>query len=198
MPYVLLKTAKLPVFFSDAEAEAESFKEVAPFGQVPLLFDQEHQVVMAQSAGIAVYAARLAGLDGGADLRVYSQVLQYIELEAELSSFLGKAFYTGAAGSPERTAAWDEAKKKIDIKLQRVVANLGANPWLVSGASSASAADFALATALWLLSQPDLWPTLREEYPALAAHSDRLLYAYPAAAEVYAEMNAWEAYYKRS
>lgn len=196
LPYVMLKATKQDVLFSDQQAEAETFKSEAPFGQLPVFFDRTKGVVMAQSAGIAIYVARICGLDGGSNLRAYSQVLQFIELEAELSSFIGRALYTGESGSDARKAAWEEAKKKIDVKLERVVSILGSNDWL-SSISSPSAADFAVATILWLLSQPDLWPELPSEFPALAAHSKRLLEVYPEASATFEEMNQWEAYYKR-
>ena len=195
LPYVLFRATKTPVHFSDKEAEAELYKDAAPFGQLPVLHDRAHGVVLAQSAGISVYAARLTGLDGGQDLQTYAQVLQYIELEAELSSFLSRALYTGELPtSPERVAAWAEAKKKIDVKLDRVVALLGSREWL---AAAPSAADFALATSFWLLTQPDLFPELKGQYPPLVAHTERLLTLYPEAAAAYTEMNAWEVYYKR-
>ena len=83
-----------------------TYKTTAPFGQLPLLTDKKNGVVMAQSAAIAIYAARIAGLDGGTDLKEYANTLQYIELEQELMQACGKALYTGEEGSKERAEAW--------------------------------------------------------------------------------------------
>eukprot|EP00013_Stygamoeba_regulata_P027601 CAMPEP_0177654340 /NCGR_PEP_ID=MMETSP0447-20121125/14273_1 /TAXON_ID=0 /ORGANISM="Stygamoeba regulata, Strain BSH-02190019" /LENGTH=217 /DNA_ID=CAMNT_0019157969 /DNA_START=77 /DNA_END=730 /DNA_ORIENTATION=- len=198
LPYAMLRAANVPVVFSDTEANASSYKEKAPFGQLPVLIDKENNVTMAQSAAITVYAARLAGFDGKGNNRVYAHALQYIELEAELTQFCYRALYTGAAQSPERAAAWEEARQKIDAKLALVAKNLGDSKWIVPGEADASAADFAVAAILWLLSLPTLWPDLREAHPALAAHSARLLAQFPTAAAAFEEMSGWEAYYDRN
>lgn len=123
--------------------------------------------------------------------------LQYIELEAELCGFIGRANYTGEAGSDVRAAAWVEAKGKVDTKLRRVVANLGDKKFLCGG-DSPTGADYAVATITWLMSQRSLWPEVRAEQPALDAHFGRVVAAAPGAAACFEEMSAWEPYYKRT
>lgn len=196
LAHVLLEAAGIDHVFDDTDAEKETFKDKAPFGQLPILFDEANGVSMAQSSAIAIYCARLAGLDGKGDLRLYADCLQYIELEHELTQFLGRALYTGEKGSPERTKAWADAKTKIATKLDRATANLGEKKW-ISGSEAPTAADYALATILWLVSLPTLFPELQAEYAALNQHYKRVLEVSPAAAKCYEAMATWEQYYTR-
>jgi glutathione S-transferase len=198
LAYVLFRAGNIPVEYLDEDQleVKETYKEAAPFGQLPFLLDKDHGVSMAQSAAIVAYAARIAGLEGD-NLVHYSETLMYLELEAELMSFCGKALYTGEKGSAERTAAWEDAKKKVDVKLQKVERNLGSNQF-IGGTAKPLAADFAIANLTWFLSLPSLWPSLKSEFPKLSSHLDAVLAAYPAAAETFKEMEQWEAYYIRS
>lgn len=201
LAYVMLRAGGVHVEFVDDDelAAPGGYKAAAPFGQLPYLVDARHSVTLAQSSAVVAYAARITGLDGGAHLPTYANTLQYIELEAELTGFLGKALYTGADGSEARTAAWADAKAKIDTKLARVVANLGDKSFFAgAGAAGPSGADYAVAAITWLMSLPSLWPEVRREYPALDAHFARVAAANPAAAACFAEMSAWTPYYKRS
>ena len=174
----------------------ETYKEKAPFGQLPFLEDKNNGVSMAQSAAIVAYAARVTGLEGGNLVR-YSETLMYSELEAELMAFCGKALYTGEKGSAERTAAWEDAKKKVDVKLARVEKNLGANQF-IGATEKPMAADYAIANLTWFLSLPSLWPSIKAEFPKLSSHFDAVVGSNPAAAETFKEMEQWEAYYIRS
>jgi glutathione S-transferase len=169
----------------------------APFGQLPKLTDRKNGVVVAQSAAIAVYAARLTELDGGADLKAYANTLQYIELEQELMQHCGKALYTGEAGTKEREQAWVAAKEHIDERLAYVVANLGENRFIFPGSTTPTAADFAVAVCTWFLSSPALWGgAVKDAFPALARHLNDVIASNPKVGEVLAEMDEWEAYYK--
>ena len=198
LAYVLFRAGGVPVQYIDEDQleVKETYKEKAPFGQLPFLEDKNNGVSMAQSAAIVAYAARVAGLEGDNIVR-YSETLMYLELEAELMAFCGKALYTGEKGSAERTAAWEDAKKKVDVKLARVVKNFGSNQF-IGGTEKPFAADFAIANLTWFLSLPSLWPSIKEEYPKLVSHFDAVVSAFPAAAETFKEMEQWEAYYVRN
>ena len=151
--YVLFKAGNVGVNYIDDDEEEvkETYWGKAPFGQLPYLIDSERGVEMAQSAAIVAYAARIAKLDGGDNLLHYSQTLMYLELEAELTGFLGKALYTGASGSDERKKAWVDARGKIVEKLNRVKNNLGDKKFM-GDTSSPLAADYCIATTFWLVS----------------------------------------------
>ena len=112
-------------------------------------------------------------------------------------SFCGKALYTGEKGSAERTAAWEDAKKKVDVKLAKVERNLGSNQF-IGGTEKPLAADFAVANLIWFLSLPSLWPSIKSEFPKLAKLFDAVVAVYPVAAETFKEMEQWEAYYVRT
>eukprot|EP01098_Paradermamoeba_levis_P008566 TRINITY_DN354_c0_g1_i1.p1 TRINITY_DN354_c0_g1~~TRINITY_DN354_c0_g1_i1.p1 ORF type:complete len:219 (-),score=74.54 TRINITY_DN354_c0_g1_i1:102-758(-) len=193
-PYVFLAAGGVQVVFDDEPAEKETYQSFAPFGQLPVLIDEEKGVTLAQSAAIAVYSARRAGLDAGDCSVASAQNLQFIELEAELTQFVSKALYH--KGTPaEVQEAWADALKKVVVKLERV-AKMLSSPWL-SHATSPSAADYAFGTTFWLLSQPALWPELAGQFPTLADHFKRLQAHSPAAAAAWKEMEGWEVYYKR-
>lgn len=200
LAYLLMKSSGLPVTYID-EDEVEvkqSYKQKATFGQLPFLTDDINNVALSQSAAIATYAARISGLDGldvGRGLREWSKTLEYIELDAELMQFCGKALYTGEDGSKERADAWATAKLKVTEKLALVVRNLGQNTFLCG--SKPLAADFAVANLLWFLSSASLWgQELKQQFPKLNEHFDALVKACPEAQKVFAEMDNWPAYYK--
>ena len=208
LAYLLLKASDVPVEYVD-EDESETkltYKTTAPFGQLPLLTDKKNGVVMAQSAAIAIYAARIAGLDGGTDLKEYANTLQYIELEQELMQACGKALYTGEEGSKERAEAWAAARSKIDEKLARVVTNLGEKRFIHTGTAVPGAADYAIAVCTWFLSSPSLWgehhrcickrESIKAAFPALQRHLNDVIAHNPKVAKVLAEMDTWEAYDK--
>ena len=202
LAYLLLKASDVPFEYLD-EDELElkdtywQGPDRAPFGQLPKLTDRKNGVVMAQSAAVAAYAARITGLDGGTDLKVYANTLQYIELEQELMQHCGKALYEGEAGSKEREQAWASAKEKIDERLHYVVENLRGNRFIHPGATAPTAADFAIAVSTWFLSSPALWGAgFKAAFPALEQHLADVIASNPRVAEVLAEMDAWEAYYK--
>lgn len=200
LPYMLLKICEMPVeYICEASLEEkETYKTSAPFGQLPVLVDRANDVVIAQSAAVAVYAARLTNLDGlSINLKTYANSLQYIELESELMTICGKALYTGESGSIERGAAWKDAKSKIDKLLLCVVRNLGTLRFLNEGLNEPTAADLALFSAMMLLTSASLWgDSLFQKFPTLRQHYAECLTVRPELAEVAEEISSWEPYYK--
>ena len=196
LAYLLLKTAGLPVVFVDEDHVPESiklsYKRSAPFGQLPVLTDSANDVVLAQSAAIAAYAARLTGLEGSG-LKGYARTMQYIELEQEIMQTCGKALYTGEKGSVERQQAWEDAKRKVWEKLAKVSDNLGSGVFFTE---SPEAADFAVAVITWFVSSSGLWASeVHSAFPKLADHYKVLRDRFPLAASTFDEMETWEAYY---
>jgi len=173
LAYLISEYAGLGVVWEKTINWPGTLKDIAPFGQVPILVDGD--LVVAQGNSIARLLAKRANLLGETD-REYAINDSLLEEANDLFTILGKAHYGGG----DKKEAYEKALvESYPPHFQRLEKLLGGQDYFTG---KLLIGDFAIFSTLNIIL--DSTPTLLNNFPQLQAHYNRIAALGPIAAYI--------------